>query len=144
MSLRYSRAAALALVSTLALLIARPTTAHHSYSMFDVSKQNSITGTVRNFEWSNPHVWLWIAVMNANNEANLYAFEGTSINEMSRRSGWTRNTVVSGDKVSVKFAPFKDGRNGGRIQAVTLADGRTLDADSGFHPPGPPGSQGSP
>jgi hypothetical protein len=73
---------------------------------------------------------------------NLYAFEGTSINEMSRRSGWTKNIVTAGVKVKVKYLPFKDSRNGGRIVTVTLGDGRVLDADGGYHPP--PASEPAP
>jgi Family of unknown function (DUF6152) len=64
----------------------------------------------------------------------LFAFEGTSPGEMARRSGWRIDTVASGDKVNVSYHPFKDGKNGGRIVTVTLANGHTLDAGSGYLP----------
>jgi Family of unknown function (DUF6152) len=125
----------MALFGVLALMGARPTPAHHSFVMFDLSRQSQVSGTVRNLEWANPHVWLWLIAPNENSEAMTFAFQGTSINEMSRRSGWTKNIVSVGDKVTVKYRPFKDGRNGGRIVTVTLGGGRVLDADSGYHPP---------
>jgi Family of unknown function (DUF6152) len=135
MSLTTHKLAAGALCGVLALISTRPTPAHHSFVMFDLSRQSQVAGTVRNLEWANPHVWLWVIATNENSEAMTYAFEGTSINEMSRRSGWTKNIVTVGEKVTVKYRPFKDGRNGGRIITVTLGNGRVLDADGGYHPP---------
>jgi len=125
-----------------ALMWVCPIWAHHSYSMFDFTKHLEISGTVHRLEWANPHVWLWIAVMDEQGAPTLFAFEGTSPGEMSRRNGWTKSTVSMGDKVTVKFMPFKDGtKTGGRLQAVTLPDGRTLKADNGYletKPPTPP------
>jgi hypothetical protein len=100
-----------------------------------LAKESQISGTVSKLEWGNPHVWLWIAAPNDSGAAANYAFEGTSPGEMSRRNGWTKNAVTSGDKVMVRYRPFRDGRNGGRILTVTLPDGRVLDADSGVHLP---------
>ncbi len=108
--------------------------AHHSYSMFDLSKQSKVTGTIRALEWSNPHVWLWVTVVDEKGAPANYAFEGTSIGEMSRRNGWSKSIVSFGDKVTVNYAPFKDGKNGGRIRTVILADGRALGADAGQRP----------
>jgi hypothetical protein len=126
-----------ALCGALLLFASRWTPAHHSGVMFDHSSQKQVTGTVRNFEWTNPHVWLWITVVDDKGAPAPYAFEGTSPGEMSRRSGWTKNTVTAGDKVTVKYFPFKDGKNGGKILAVALPDGRTLDAAPGPGPPPP-------
>jgi hypothetical protein len=126
-----------ALSAALLLFAYRPTPAHHSGVMFDETTSRQVTGTVRNFEWANPHVWLWIIVVDGKGASALYAFEGTSPGEMSRRSGWTKNTVTSGDKVTMKFFPFKDAKSGGKILAVTLPDGRTLTAAPGPEPPPP-------
>ena len=128
-----------ALIGALMLAVASPLRAHHSYAMFDFNKRMEVAGTVHNLEWTNPHVWLWVTVTDGRGNTALYAFEGTSSGEMSRRSGWTKSTVSFGDKVKVQFSPFKDGKNGGRIEAVTLADGRTLGADRGIHLPPPSG-----
>ena len=127
-------------VSASAIFAVSSAAAHHSYSMFDLSKQSQVSGAVHTLEWGNPHVWLWITVTDEKGVATLYAFEGTSPGEMSRRSGWSRSIVSSGDKVTVMYAPFKDGKNGGRIRTVTLPDGRTLGAASGPPRPAPAGS----
>jgi hypothetical protein len=135
MSFTNRKTAAVALCGMVALIAARSTRAHHTFVMFDLAKQSQMSGTVRDLEWANPHVWLWLTMTDENGTPAIYAFEGTSINEMSRRSGWTKSIVTSGDKVTVKYAPFKDGRNGGRLIAVTLGDGRVLNAESGVHLP---------
>jgi hypothetical protein len=115
--------------------------AHHSFSMFDMTKQTQVSGTVRSLEWTNPHVWLWVDVLDEKGAATPYGFEGTSVGEMTRRSGWNKNAITPGDKVVVKYAPFKDGtKSGGKILTVTLPDGRTLNADPGVHLPPRPGS----
>jgi hypothetical protein len=104
--------------------------AHHSSVMFEMDKESETAGTVYAFEWTNPHVWLWITVMDQAGTPVKYAFEGTSIGEMQRRSGWTSTTVTGGDKVTVRYLPFKDAsKKGGRIITVTLPDGRVLDAN---------------
>jgi Family of unknown function (DUF6152) len=111
--------------------------AHHSYSMFDTSKQLQVTGAVRVLEWANPHVWLWVIVTDEKGSSAPFAFEGTSPGEMSRRSGWSKSIVSSGDTVTVTYTPFKDGRNGGHIKSVALPNGQTLDASPGAAPPAP-------
>ena len=117
--------------ATLCILIVswgpRWTPAHHSYAMFDFSGMSRVSGAVRTFEWSNPHVWLWLTVVDDKGAASDYAFEGYSIGEMMRKLGWTKSTVTPGDRVVVSYFPFKDGKNGGRLSKVTLPDGRTLE-----------------
>jgi hypothetical protein len=137
MTVDIHKIAACVLSTALALINCGSASAHHSYAMFDLTKQTEISGTVRTLEWMNPHVWLWLDVVDKKGDVAMYAFEGTSIAEMSRRNGWTKSVVTSGDKVIVRFAPFKDGRNGGRIQVVTLSDGRVLNAGSGVNLPSP-------
>src|SRR6202041_1348638 len=75
-----------ALCGVVLLFASWPTPAHHSGVMFDFTAPQKVTGTVRNFEWTNPHVWLWIIVVDDKGASALYAFEGTSPGEMSRRS----------------------------------------------------------
>ena len=122
--------------SALQVVVGKPALAHHSYSMFDPSRPAVISGTVRNLEWTNPHVWLWITVADDKGNPAIYAFEGTSPAEMNRRSGWTKGSVAFGDRVTVKYLPFKDSaKKGGRISFVTLPDGRTLGAAGGLASP---------
>ena len=126
------------LSGALTLIAFRAAPAHHSYSMFDLARETHISGTVKTLEWTNPHVWLWIVALDGTGIPQNFAFEGTSPGEMARRSGWRSDAVAPGEKITVNYHPFKDGKSGGRIVTVTLADGRTLDADSGYHPTPPP------
>jgi hypothetical protein len=122
---------------------AEPALAHHSFAMFDMSKTLTLAGTVTNFEWTNPHSWLWIQVPDGKGGSQLWGLEGQAPGEMIRH-GWTRHSINVGDKISVQIHPLKDGELGGSFGTVTLADGTVLMAGMaiGTPPPGvPPPSQ---
>jgi hypothetical protein len=95
--------------------------AHHSFAMFDQTKQVSVTGTVRDFEWTNPHAF--IEVEDA--QGKTWGIELNSPNNLVRQ-GWKRDVMKPGDKVTVTLNPLRDGRPGGLFNAVTLPDGRVL------------------
>ena len=86
--------------------------AHHSFAAFDVTTQKEITGTVKKFDYTNPHTWVWIDVANDHGGVDTWGFEGMSPNYLGRR-GWTRTTLKPGDKITVTFRPMKDGEKGG-------------------------------
>ena len=113
--------AALALVAG----AAAPALAHHSFAMFDFQASKSVTGTVEQFDWTNPHTFIWLEVPNASGVTERYGFEGMSPNYLGRR-GWSKSTLKPGDKVTVTFHPLKDGSKGGTYQKVTLSDGKEL------------------
>jgi hypothetical protein len=115
------------LYAVIVLMCPRWTLAHHSYAMFDDSRMAQVSGSVRTLEWMNPHVWLWLTVTDEKGASSDYAFEGNSIGEMMRRSGWTKNTVMPGDKIVVSYRPFKDGKNGGKLNKIMLPDGRSIE-----------------
>src|SRR5208283_1794119 len=75
--------------------------AHHSFALFDASKTITVSGTVRSFEWANPHVWLWIDTINPDNTQTAWGFETAAPGELTRMSGWNRNTFQKGEKVTV-------------------------------------------
>lgn len=103
-----------------ALLCATAALAHHSTAMFDFTKTTEIKGTIKSFEWTNPHTWTVVTVGNAE-----YGLEGMSPNYLSR-NGWSKRTLKMGDKVTLKVHPLKDGRKGGFMVSVTLPDGKVL------------------
>ena len=129
-------AAATAAVTLIAgLSAATSVLAHHSYAMFDRTKTATMNGTVRTFQWTNPHAYLWVNAVNASGGTDVWAFEfGGGVNGLAR-NGWTKTTLKEGDKVSVKYNPLKDGRTGGEFQTVTFANGDTWD-QRGLIPPG--------
>ena len=106
-------------------LIAGAALAHHSFTMFDMTKEVTITGTVKEFQWTNPHTFAWIDVPNAGGGVDTYGIEGMSPNFLGRR-GWTKRTLTPGDKVTVVMYPLKDGQKGGTFLRCTLADGRVM------------------
>ena len=108
--------------------------AHHSFTMFDRSKTLTVSGIVRSLQWTNPHVWLWLDVPEADGSFTAYSFEGGTPAEMTRTGGWIKHSVNAGDKITVEFAPMRDGRPGGSLGRVTLANGKTLGGNSASAP----------
>lgn len=102
---------ALALVSACAF--AAPALAHHSFAMFDSASEVTLTGTVREFQWTNPHSWLQVVVERGGRTVE-YSLELGSPNSMSRR-GWRRTTFRPGDRITFAMNPMRDGSPGGSL-----------------------------
>ena len=105
------------------LLLSTSAAAHHSYAMFDRTKQIKLQGVFRQFEWTNPHIFIELAVPGANGEMK-YSIEGTSPGVL-RRQGWKYDDLKIGDKVEVMMSPLKDGQPGGSLIYV-MKDGVKL------------------
>lgn len=103
-----------------------PAFAHHSFSMFDRSKEINVAGTVSDFQLTNPHVWLWIMVPEANGQASKWGFEGEAVSVWLRK-GVKKNSLVPGEHVTVHAYPMKDGTKAGFVLGITKADGKKLD-----------------
>lgn len=99
--------------------------AHHSFAPFDLRTEKTVTGTVKQVDWTNPHTWVWLDVPNDQGGVDTWGFEGMSPNYLARR-GWTKSTLKPGDKISVAFRPLRDGSKGGSFISATLPDGRVL------------------
>jgi hypothetical protein len=80
------------------LSLAAPALAHHSANMFDPSKQVVLEATVKEFQWSNPHIWIQVMVPNAKGVEEEWSIEGGSPNLVGRQ-GWKRNSFKAGEKV---------------------------------------------
>jgi Family of unknown function (DUF6152) len=105
--------------------IAAPALAHHSFAMFDREKSVTLSGVVKEFEWTNPHVWIHMMVPDATGKPVEWSFEMQAIAQ-DTAGGWRADSVKPGDKVSIDFHPLKDGTRGGQLVAATLADGKRL------------------
>jgi Family of unknown function (DUF6152) len=110
--------------------------AHHSFATFDNNKTVTLAGTVKTFEWTNPHTWIWLVVTDAKGVEQVWGIEGAAPGELTRH-GWTRRSLNPGDKITLDIHPLRDGRAGGSYSRVTFADGHTLSA-------GPPPPIGAP
>jgi hypothetical protein len=98
--------------------------AHHSFAMFDSEKETVVEGTVREFQWTNPHSWIQLVVMEEG-KAVEYSIEADSPNILSRR-GWSKASFEPGDRVKITIHPMKDGSKGGSYVTAVLASGKTL------------------
>lgn len=106
-------------------LAAAPTSAHHSFAMFDNTRSITIHGNVTGFQWTNPHVYLDVDAEDGPGKTKHYTLEMTSPNMMSR-GGWTSRTVKPGDVVTVIVSPLKDGQAGGLVLVLTLPSGKKM------------------
>jgi hypothetical protein len=114
-----------AAAATALVAVALPAAAHHSFAMFDREKQVTISGTVKEFQWTNPHVFIQLMVPGAGGKAEEWSIEGGSPN-MLFRQGWEPTAFKPGDKVSIVINPLKSGERGGNFVFTTLPNGKTL------------------
>jgi len=96
--------------------------AHHSFAMFDAEKSLKVEGTVKEFQWTNPHSWILMNVPNAQGVQEQWAIEMGAPGGLARQ-GWIPKTLTPGMKISAVIHPLKDGTHGGQFMAVTLPDG---------------------
>jgi len=115
----------LALASTL-LLSALPASAHHSSAAFDLQHPVTVKGKVTKFDWSNPHAFIYLDVLNKNGKTDEWRVEANSPNMLSR-VGWKRETIKEGDEISVTGAPAKNGTSVMRLDNVVLPSGQKMD-----------------
>ncbi len=99
--------------------------AHHSSAMFDKQTVREVTATVREFQWTNPHVWIQVMIENDDGELEEWSIEGGGPNSLFRK-GWRPNSFKPGDVIEIKFNPMRDGSEAGGFVGAKLADGSTL------------------
>ena len=94
--------------------------AHHSFAMFDAAQTKTLVGTVKQVQWTNPHIWVQIMVPDPKTGvAAEWSIEGGSPNGLSRQ-GWRRTSIKEGDAIEMTIHPLKDGTNGGSIMRATI------------------------
>jgi len=99
--------------------------AHHSFAMFDAEKSKTLEGTVKEFQWTNPHSWILMTVDNAQGQPEQWAIEMGGPGGLARQ-GWVPKTLTPGMKIKTIIHPLRDGTNGGQFMAVTLPDGTQM------------------
>ena len=106
----------------------RTAEAHHSFAMYDSTKLVVIDGTVTNFQWTNPHVLLWVTGATVAGEApSLWTVELPTSPGNLKRMGWSKHSLKAGDHVLVELNPLRDGQHGGSFKKATLpANGKVL------------------
>ncbi len=96
--------------------------AHHSFAMFDINNKITIMGVVRELQWTNPHVLIWVYIEEEGEaEPVTWAVEMTSVGNL-RREGWNRETLEPGDNVEILINPLRNGGPGGGFYAIKFLD----------------------
>ena len=113
------------LCAALCALIAPAAFPHHSFAMFDQSKEVTVRGTVKVFQWTNPHSFIELTTPNPDGSTDLWSVELNSPNNL-KRQGWKSDSVQVGDKITLVLNPLRDGRRGGLFVSLTRSDGSIL------------------
>lgn len=109
-------------VGLLALVVAMPGLAHHSFAaVFDVNRRVDISGTVTEIAWTNPHAWIYIEVADADGNAQNWSVELLGINTLLKQ-GWTPDVLKPGDAIGVVGFGARDGSTSANASSVTLLD----------------------
>lgn len=119
----------LGVVTAALLWAAGPVLAHHSTAMFDKKKQATTTGVVSEYQWTNPHVFIEVDVVEGGKRVR-YSIEGGTTRTMEKH-GWKVRSLKPGDRVTVVHNPFRNGEPGGLLVRATLPDGKSLSYDPG-------------
>jgi hypothetical protein len=106
-------------------MAAVPAFAHHSFAMFDVDQNLKVAGTVMEYEWTNPHVWIHVMAADSTDKPVEWSFELQSV-ESDTRAGWRADTLKPGDKITIEYHPLKDGSRGGQLVSAVLPSGKQL------------------
>ncbi len=114
----------LALVSTL-ICTTEPLLAHHSTAMYDMAMPTTVTGTVKRFEWTNPHAVIYLDVKDSNGKVEEWAIEMMSVSHL-KSYGWARDLVKPGDVISCTGGRAKSGLPTMLSSMMKLADGRMI------------------
>lgn len=105
--------------------------AHHSTAAFDSNKSVTLTGTVTEVHWVNPHTYVDLLVTESNGKKTAWSIlSGTPT--LNVRNGWKYNDIKKGDKVTVVGFPSRNGDSAAIMAHITLADGRTIQGPREF------------
>ena len=111
-----------------AVIIVQPLLAHHGRgNTYDGSQELSVTGTVTELAWRNPHVALYIEAKDDSGSVVTWGFEASNVSTMSRE-GWNRNLVRAGQEVTITYNPARSGVPNGVLRTIVLADGTEIRA----------------
>jgi hypothetical protein len=104
------------------MLTADAALAHHSFAMFDQSQTITLEGAVKDFRWTNPHVFIQLLVKNESGADEEWSIEMTSPEHLAR-AGWRPSTLKPGDKLTLDIHPMREGIKGGQYLSGTGPNG---------------------
>ena len=116
------------LAVTLFVAMGAPASAHHSHANYHTDEFTSLSGTVTEVAWMNPHVWLYMEIADEQGDPQLWAMEGGSPSALMR-GGWQRDSLKPGDRISVRCHLVRDGSAGCLMGFVTSLNGTAMDKE---------------
>jgi hypothetical protein len=125
-----SRVLNCAFIAVASMLMVSFASAHHSHAMFDTDKQVTLVGSVKEFQWNNPHCWIELLVPDPKDPNAAPVEWGVEMGAPIQliRHGWKPSSVKPGDKITVVVNPLRDGRPAGQIVSAIGADGEPIGA----------------
>jgi len=120
-----SRSLALTALAAALLLISSPAFAHHAWHGYDMSNLTTVKGTVMQFDWANPHVWISIEVKDDKSNVEMWNAGGPSPSRMAN-TGWDKDTLKPGDQITAVGHRINDGTYYLRLVKVVKSDGHEL------------------
>jgi len=111
------------LLALLGLVAANSAGAHHSFAMFDSDHQLRLEGTVTEFRWQNPHIYIHLQAPDAKGKMRHWTIECANPGILNR-AGWKFNMIKKDDRITVVVAPYRTGEAAALLKQVKLADGR--------------------
>lgn len=108
------KARMLTLILSAGFLGATPVLAHHSFAMYQRDKTLTLSGTVKEYVWTSPHVMIQVLADTAKTGPVTWQIEGSSPTVLAR-GGWTSTLLRPGDRISLGVHPRKDGAAGGLL-----------------------------
>ena len=118
-----SRFPAAAFVLVLGFLAARPVWAHHSFAAeYDSKQLITLKGVITKVEWTNPHIYIYIDVKEANGDVTNWSLEGYPPNTL-KRTGLSRDNLKIGDEITITAYKAKDGTYTAAGREITFPDG---------------------
>ena len=118
----------IALAAAAAAVLSIPASAHHSHANYNTNEFTTLSGTITEVVWTNPHVWLYMEVADAQGRPQMWALEGGSVTALMR-GGWQRDSMKPGDKMSVRCHRLRDGSEGCLLGFVTNINGTAMDKE---------------
>jgi Family of unknown function (DUF6152) len=122
------------IMGLMVLLAASVAFAHHSFAMFNMQQDLVLQGVAKSFAWQSPHSWLQVLVKNASGKPIEWSIEMGAPNMLYKR-GLRAASVKTGDAVTLVVHPLRDGRPGGSLVSVVLANGTKLQVGGGAGSP---------
>ena len=99
--------------------------AHHSFAMFDMTKEVTVSGTVKQFQWTNPHAYIQLMAKDAQGRDVEWSMEMGAPMYLYAR-GWRPSSLKAGMRISATINPLRNGKPGGVVRDVAGPDGKAI------------------